>query len=442
MKGKTSLILACVLTAACLTSGCSAIKNGTGKLADKIVEKELSKMNDEAPKDEAYTKEDNNDKAETSPQTEKTAADTPESAAAEETEKDYSGLVESILDYSKPGNPDGRHDDYTFQIPKINIDTAEVQEINNYFNDRWNGFCQSFQSASDYNQLDCDSTRYSWWVNDGLLTILYEEDLWPNASGWTELYVYTIDIDNGKVLKPDYFVANYFTSQDEYNNYVRNALGNKFCNIYGHAFNNGAISFYDDFTQKQFTRTIADENIANTIPYLNENKEICLKADIFSLAAGDHYPHLIDKEGMQENALYAEWRQTNMPDLTPTDIKKTGDSDKAVTINKPDGTNNTANTTTAENKTSDTTGSKEYILPESNSRYLTSADITGLSSNDIQLAINEIYARRGRMFNSADVRAYFESKSWYNGTISPEAFSESVFNDYERKNIDFLSRFR
>ena len=80
----------------------------------------------------------------------------------------------------------------------------------------------------------------------------------------------------------------------------------------------------------------------------------------------------------------------------------------------------------------------DYICPESNSRYLTESDLAGLSDWELLIARNEIYARHGRKFNDPDIRAYFESKSWYNGTVDPDHFSTSVFNTYELKNIEFI----
>ena len=43
------------------------------------------------------------------------------------------------------------------------------------------------------------------------------------------------------------------------------------------------------------------------------------------------------------------------------------------------------------------------------------------------IARNEIYARHGRKFNDSELQAYFNSKSWYKGTVNPEDFSTSVF---------------
>ena len=81
----------------------------------------------------------------------------------------------------------------------------------------------------------------------------------------------------------------------------------------------------------------------------------------------------------------------------------------------------------------------DYIIPDSNSRYLTMADVEELSLREINYAKNEIYARHGRRFASKELQNYFNSKPWYKGTVDAENFDGSVFNAYERANADFLS---
>ena len=87
----------------------------------------------------------------------------------------------------------------------------------------------------------------------------------------------------------------------------------------------------------------------------------------------------------------------------------------------------------------------EYILPYSDTRYLTEGDVAGLSEDEIRIALNEIYARHGRIFQSEDLNAHFSSKSWYEPKYSAEEFSaieSSIMNDYEKKNIEFLAEVR
>lgn len=80
----------------------------------------------------------------------------------------------------------------------------------------------------------------------------------------------------------------------------------------------------------------------------------------------------------------------------------------------------------------------EYLLPESNTRYLTEADLSGLTHEELCFARNEIFARHGRIFQTPEIAAYFNSKSWYHGTVSASNFSTSVFNEYERANIALI----
>lgn len=82
--------------------------------------------------------------------------------------------------------------------------------------------------------------------------------------------------------------------------------------------------------------------------------------------------------------------------------------------------------------------SADYILPQSADTVLTTADVEGLSLQAVCYAKNEIYARRGRIFDSQELNDYFYSKPWYYGRILPEDFSSDVFNKYELANITLL----
>ena len=100
---------------------------------------------------------------------------------------------------------------------------------------------------------------------------------------------------------------------------------------------------------------------------------------------------------------------------------------------------NQAQTTAAWDINSASAAADEYILPDSSTRYLTGTDIAGLTSEELRLARNEIYARHGRKFKDEALQAYFNSKSWYAGTIEPERFSDdALLNDVERKNLELI----
>lgn len=87
----------------------------------------------------------------------------------------------------------------------------------------------------------------------------------------------------------------------------------------------------------------------------------------------------------------------------------------------------------------------EYIIPNSDSEYIDASYVDGWTVDEINMAINEIYARHGREFNTQEIQDYFDAQSWYTPQYSPEDFdaiSDSLLNDYEKANIKTLAAAR
>lgn len=80
----------------------------------------------------------------------------------------------------------------------------------------------------------------------------------------------------------------------------------------------------------------------------------------------------------------------------------------------------------------------DYIIPNSDSRYISTSELESLNGYELDAAINEIYAREHRKFKDPEIQRYFNEKSWYDGYIEPDDFKESMLNDYERKNVDTI----
>lgn len=81
-----------------------------------------------------------------------------------------------------------------------------------------------------------------------------------------------------------------------------------------------------------------------------------------------------------------------------------------------------------------------YLAPDADIRYLEQTDTDGFTAQLYNYAKNEIYARHGRLFNSIELQNYFNSQDWYYGFIQPDDFSDSVFNEYEKANLQYLSK--
>lgn len=83
----------------------------------------------------------------------------------------------------------------------------------------------------------------------------------------------------------------------------------------------------------------------------------------------------------------------------------------------------------------------DYMIPESNSRYLTEADLMELSKDELRIARNEILARHGRRFKDSELQMYFDLKQWYVGYIEANDFNENVLSDIESANMYFIKAF-
>ena len=83
----------------------------------------------------------------------------------------------------------------------------------------------------------------------------------------------------------------------------------------------------------------------------------------------------------------------------------------------------------------------QYILPNSDSTYLTKSDLYGLTQEECRLARNELYARHGRKFDDEGLQEYFNSKDWYQGYVEPSDFNDSVLNEYEIANRDLIVQY-
>lgn len=86
----------------------------------------------------------------------------------------------------------------------------------------------------------------------------------------------------------------------------------------------------------------------------------------------------------------------------------------------------------------------EYVLPDSDMRYLELEEVEALADYGgkdlIRLAVNEMYARHGFVFKKPKNQEYFERKSWYypQPGLTDSYVKEHLFNDYEKANLEML----
>lgn len=82
---------------------------------------------------------------------------------------------------------------------------------------------------------------------------------------------------------------------------------------------------------------------------------------------------------------------------------------------------------------------RNELLPQSDDRPLTGSDVTGLGNWDLTLARNEIYARHGRPFSNAQIRAYFQGTGWY---TADSGYSDTRLSQIEVRNAVFIREYQ
>lgn len=85
------------------------------------------------------------------------------------------------------------------------------------------------------------------------------------------------------------------------------------------------------------------------------------------------------------------------------------------------------------------TSSSDYMFPNSSLVKLNENQVSRLSSEEAQAAINEIFARNGYVFKNKDLQSYYESKPWYTPNSN---FNDSQLNEVENYNIGLFSKYR
>ena len=174
---------------------------------------------------------------------------------------------------------------------------------------------------------------------------------------------------------------------------------------------------------------IKEENYAQAVTTLNS-----WKTDVTALKKT-----IDDKKAAEQAKAESEAESKRAAESKAAESKAA--ESKAAESKKNQTTETKKNSSKNNSSSSNSSASSDYVLPGSSNQYLSASDVKNLSSYQLMIARNEIYARHGRKFNDSELQAYFNSKSWYKGTVNPEDFSTSVFNDYEIKNIQLIQSY-
>lgn len=131
-------------------------------------------------------------------------------------------------------------------------------------------------------------------------------------------------------------------------------------------------------------------------------------------------------------------------DKNPTGTPATGNEPvSSVSMNEstiPSSSEVTSSSIAVESSTQ-SDESKEFVLEYSSTKLISESELEKLNAQELRIARNEIYARHGRKFKDVDLQNYFNSKSWYRGTVEPDKFNDNSLSEIEKKNRDLIQKY-
>lgn len=86
--------------------------------------------------------------------------------------------------------------------------------------------------------------------------------------------------------------------------------------------------------------------------------------------------------------------------------------------------------------TTDVSG--DFLIPGSDSRYISETDLEGFDAKTARIARNEVFARYGYTFTDAALQTYFNGQSWYHSDPNCNKGNPPQLNVYEEQNIQVI----
>lgn len=142
-----------------------------------------------------------------------------------------------------------------------------------------------------------------------------------------------------------------------------------------------------------------------------------------------------------KDAVQQESNNNGSNDVSESDAGESGDN---MTTEQPTTQESTTeevteSTTAAKNNTTSNVMDADdgYIFPDVDTSYVSKSSVKKLSDEELQYAVNEVYARHGLKFTKKKNKERFEKKEWYVGTVDDQ--DEISLNKYEKKNVDTMA---
>ena len=164
----------------------------------------------------------------------------------------------------------------SYVMPLINIDSPDVNAINEQLISSYNECLNSFEAyqTKNFNDGVC-SVSYGAWLNGNILSLCVNEH--PVIS--EKYIVYNVDVNTGKAIDNSGIADFFGKSLDELHENIRSAIDNAYRQKFsGHVNTNGNM----------YPKTISDENVNAAQLFIKDNNALYVMYDWYFEAQASH----------------------------------------------------------------------------------------------------------------------------------------------------------
>lgn len=276
------------------------------------------------------------DLPETIAQPTETVAQPTETSEPQESEKTTTALVTDAYTKSctytakmynyETGETEDKEITCTYRIPQINLYSNAVEQINSeIYNALYPVVKDAVNEIEEYGSpYTSDEVSYRWATNGNVLSLVILNNSAPDYGGGKEYLVYNIDLVAEEKMTDESLILEAGFSETTYRERAREVLGSSFWSGWDPADENFQSQHFVSFFNEQLKKTISDKNIRQSHPYLNENGQLCIIAQVYSLAGADCYWNDLNMIVFEKLPYYADQVQaqpepTEEPEPDPTD---------------------------------------------------------------------------------------------------------------------------
>lgn len=258
-----------------------------------------------------------------------------------------------------------------YKIPKINMESDGAQRINTELYETLNSMIQEAESASGQSPI-YSGIDYRWYASGDILSLVVETTYSFDPEAKTYM-VYNLSISEGTQLSNSEVYAAAGYTEEAYLQIARDTMEADFLAPWDMENDvNFENSYFVDSFNELLQKTTAPENVQQSMPYINGSGQLCIIAQIYSMAGAGSYWRDFEVNSTDESAS----TPSSVADCYKAELSNYQNSSKKYTLYDIDKD-----------------GTAELIIKQSGSRYSVSSFENGECKS-----CGDIYSDYGRFF--------------------------------------------